>query len=51
MELGVPVELGVDFLKKNRLWARMTKNGQQMAQKWDFSTILENFVINFCLIC
>ena len=30
MGLGVPVELCVDFFKKNPLWAKMTKNGPKI---------------------
>ena len=48
MGLGVNVELSVDFLKKNQFCAKMIKNGQKVAQKWDFSIILKNYVINFC---
>ena len=39
----------VQFLQKNPVCAKMTKKWSKMAQKCDFSTILKNFVINFCL--
>ena len=37
MGLGLPVELFVEFLQKNLVWAKMTKKWLKMAQKWDFS--------------
>ena len=49
MGLGVPVEFCVGFLKQNRLWAKMTKIGQEVPQNWKFSTILKDFVISVCL--
>ena len=49
MELWVPVELCVDFSRKNPLCTKMTKNGQKCPQSGIFSTVLKNFVINFCL--
>ena len=48
MGLGLPVELFVEFLQKNLVLAEMTKKWSKMTQKWDFSTIFKNFVINFC---
>ena len=42
MGLWVTLQLCVDLLGKNLGWAKM-------AQKWDFSTILKDFVINLCL--
>ena len=46
MGLGLPVELFVEFLQKNLVWAKMTKKWSKIAQEWDFSTIFKNFVIN-----
>ena len=44
-----PVELFVEFLQKNLVWAKMTKKWSKMTQKCDFSTIFKNFVVDFCL--
>ena len=49
MGLGLPVELFVEFLQENLVWAKMTKKWSKMAPKWDFSAIFKNLVINFCL--
>ena len=34
---------------KNKKKKKKKKKKSKMAQKWDFSTILKNFVVNFCL--
>ena len=49
MVLGLPVELFVEFLQKNPVWAKMTKKWSKMAQKCDFSTVFKKIVVNFCL--
>ena len=40
------MELFVEFLQKNLVWAKMTKKWSKIAQEWDFLTIFKNFVIN-----
>ena len=36
-----PMELCVDFLRKNSLWAKITENGQQFPSKGIFSIVLK----------
>ena len=55
MGLGVPVKLFVFFTEKSgfgkngKTKKQKKKKKSKMAQKWDYSTILKNFVVNFCL--